>query len=77
MRQYRVRKSLLTIIASLLLFILGVVFSPTVTAVGKIQYRAVEVQQGDAPGVQRILDLQSAQGWEYVGIVGTTMIFKK
>jgi hypothetical protein len=53
---------------------------PSALQVGKTQYKAVAAMVdalNDANGVQRTLDQQSAQGWEYVGSVGVVLIFKK
>ena len=73
---------MLTVVALLLLFNLGVMFSPPVHAIGKTQYKAVALgpsKNAQELGliVQQGLDQQSAQGWEYVGNIGSTLIFKK
>jgi hypothetical protein len=55
------------------------IFERTVEAAPP-QYKAVVGPinaQNDASGVQRALDQQSAQGWEYVGSVSMVLIFKK
>lgn len=76
MHQNRLRNTLLTVVALLLLFNLGVKLSPPAHAAGQRQYRAFRM--GDVGQAQAVLDEQSAQGWEYVGSVGqTTLIFKK
>jgi len=68
------------VVAALLLLNLGVNLSPTAHAVPKKQYKAVNAKMSalyDANGVQRALDQQSAEGWEYVGSVGLVLVFNK
>jgi len=86
MHQNRIRNVLLAAVAALLFFSLGVLLSPPVHALGKTQYKAVgvvtEIEHragvpGDASHVQRVLDQQSAEGWEYVGSTDMVLIFKK
>lgn len=79
MNQKRILNICLAIVASLLLVNLGVMLAPAVHAIPNKQYRAVSVDlsSGTSPGVQRALDQQGAQGWEYVGVAGNVLIFKK
>lgn len=79
MTQKRIWNILLATVATLLLINLGVMLSPVVHAIPVTQYRAVTGPQGgyDATGVQRVLDQQTVQGWQYIGDYTGVMIFKK
>ena len=80
MHEKRIRNTLLTIVATLLLLNLGVMLYPAVHAIPKTQYKAVNVSlnfEDSSRFVQQALDQQSAQGWEYVGDAGRVLIFKK
>jgi hypothetical protein len=79
MQQNRTRNALLSVVAALLLFNLGVMLSRPVHALGKTQYKDVLGMENvyDAVGAQRVLDQQSAEGWEYVGAANLVLIFKK
>ena len=59
------------------LFTLGAMPSPPAHALGKTQYKALELEIAGARNVQKILDQESAQGWEYVGMILNTLVFKK
>lgn len=81
MHEKRIRNILLAIVAGLLLLNLGVMLSPAAHAIPKTQYKAIDIPPTngriEAISVQRILDQQNTQGWEYAGSSGVTLIFKK
>jgi hypothetical protein len=74
MLKNRITNSLLAIIATLLLFNLGVMLSQNAHAYGKTQYKVVEVYTNK---YQQTFDAMVADGWEYAGSAGPILIFKK
>lgn len=75
----RIRNALLGVCAVLLFLNLWFNFFSTAQAVPR-KYKAVDPQVSglyDAANVQRTLDQQSVEGWEYVGTAGVVLIFKK
>ncbi len=85
MNEKRIRNMVLAIVAGLLLLNLGCMLFPGTHAVSTIQYNVIKIELHqpngaltDASAIQRTLNQQGAQGWEYVGDLGATfLIFKK
>jgi hypothetical protein len=79
MTMKRIRNVVLSVVGGLGLFSLGCALSPTTQATPKTQYKAVRVMNGEdiAGSYQKVLDQESAQGWEFVDGDGGTLIFKK
>ncbi len=76
----RIKNTLLTIIAALLLINLGALLAPIAHAIPRTQYKAVGVNLSrfdNSNAVQQALDQQAAEGWQYAGEAGSSLIFKK
>jgi hypothetical protein len=91
-KQDRIRNILLTVVAVLLFFNLVVSFAHPVHAAGKVQYRVMSINADFHPRmgastseialeeqkrVEMICNDMSSLGWEYVGSVGSQLIFKR
>jgi hypothetical protein len=76
MKHLTTRNLLVAAIALLVLFNLQLFIAPTVLAQARPQYKAVMCKS--LQEIQTALDTNTAQGWEYVGAMGSTvMIFRK
>ena len=72
MHKGRLFNSLLAVVAALLILNVGLLLSAPAHALKPAQYKAIAVDgMTEAAAAQRSLNAESAQGWEYVGSVGT------